>query len=61
MVKKSSWDRWVDKYNDDRINRYVEGKKAMVDLEKHASKRDASGGYVWTVSDMQNYFRRKKK
>ena len=61
MAKKSSWDKWVDKYNDDVQDRYVKGKLAMAELDKFASKRDASGGRVWTVGDMQRYFNRKKK
>jgi hypothetical protein len=57
MVKDS-----LQKYMEEEIaNKYLRQRKAMAELDKFSSKRDAAGGRVWTIGDMQRYFNRKKR
>ena len=51
----------LEEYMEEQHDKWIRQQKSMHELTKYASKRDASGGYVWTVADMQKYFNRKKK
>ena len=60
-MEKDSWDKFLNRYQKKQVDSYVNGKVAMEEMKNYASKRDAAGGYVWTVADMERYFNRKKK